>query len=454
MLEAIKPLASVCPPEEPLGPIATLRAVQRNALEALPGTAYTAPQIYNSAGRGSLLLMEPQGIRHVLRDNAQNYQRDFIAKRMITPGDGVTHLALAEGEEWRKLRRLIAPTYAPRLVENHAPAMTRAADALAGRILTAGRPQLDIYSLLRTASRDVIASIAISSDTEFDLDAFTGFVDRGAANHMKISLLDLLGIPEWVPRPNRMFNVLERQLNAMFDDVVSKRLEGGPMEPPDLLDIMIAKADQKVGRPLTRAELRSNLVGIMFAGLETTALGVCWALYILSRRPDMMARLSDEVCSWVRGDAATAEDVQAMPYLSQVIKETLRLYPPAGLVAREALGPDSVAGHNIKPGAQVIIPIYAVHRHDRLWDYPNEFDPDRFAPSNAGTIKDFQYLPFGGGPRICVAHSLALVEMQILLATLLKRFQFRAVPNFEPVPTMNFVLSPGDQGMLLEVTER
>jgi cytochrome P450 len=239
-------------------------------------------------------------------------------------------------------------------------------------------------------------------------------------------------------------------MDGMADALVAARIERGPSERPDMLDMLLAARDPETGEGMTKAELRNNLLAFIVAGHETTALALAWALYLLAFDGSVQKRAREEVHDVLGERVPTAADLAAMPYLRQVIDEALRLYPPAGLMTKTAKADDVLGGHRVLPGTTIIVPIWALHRHRALWDDPDAFDPGRFAPEAREGRHRFAYLPFSAGPHVCIGMQFALMEAQAILAVLLARFAFTPPAGFEPEPLMVFTLRPG-KGMPLRV---
>jgi cytochrome P450 len=209
---------------------------------------------------------------------------------------------------------------------------------------------------------------------------------------------------------------------------------------PDLLDLLLEGVDPKTKRKMNTAELRDNLLTFIVAGHETTALTLSWSLYLMGFDQDAQDKARAEAQSVLKGRAATGDDVENLPFVRQIIDEALRLYPPAGIISRTAQKADTLGGREIRPGDTVMIPIYALGRHEQLWDDPNAFKPERF--EDRKSIDRYAYLPFGDGPRICIGASFALQEAVIVLATLLSRYKFTAVKGKDPEPVMILTLRP------------
>ena len=200
---------------------------------------------------------------------------------------------------------------------------------------------------------------------------------------------------------------------------------------------------------MSAEELVFNMQFFIVAGHETTALAVAWALYLLANSPADQARARLEARAQLGTRAATAADVEAMAFITQVLEEAMRLYPPVGLLARTVLARDELCGRMIEPGDVLFLPVWALHRHEMWWEQPELFVPSRF---EANVRRDkYQYLPFGAGPRVCVGADFAMMQARIILSTLLARFRFTPVgPG--PKPVMSMTVRP-DPGVFLQVEE-
>jgi cytochrome P450 len=192
---------------------------------------------------------------------------------------------------------------------------------------------------------------------------------------------------------------------------------------------------------VTDTELRDQVLTIAMAGHETTAKTLTWTLYLLDRHPEVAARLAGEVDAALGGRLPTAADLDKLTLCQQVIEEALRLYPPVWQITRRALGPDALAGYDVTPGALIAISPYLLHRNPRYWDEPDAFRPERFAAGSAA-YPSHLYLPFGGGPRICIGQHFALVEATLVLATLLREIRLEVVPGFIVEPEALVTLRP------------
>ena len=435
---------------KPMGLWASLQASRRNVLSIIPDLATRQPMVSGKTGVRWHMVMDPEANRRVLRENLENYPKSLVTKNLLRPAIGES-MFIAEGAEWRWQRRTAAPVFSHRNMMALAPVMAGAARRSVERIAAAEGAPVDFLAEMVTTTFDVISDVTFSSGEGFERDAVHGAIDAYIGAAGKISLFDILGLPDWVPRPRRSFAAGGvGDMKAMADEVIEARRERGEGEVADLLDLLREGEDPQSGRKMTTSELRDNLLTFIVAGHETTALTLAWSLYLLAFDPQVQEQVRAEVDAVVSGDAATGEDVAALPAVRRVVDEALRLYPPAGMVSRTALGPDELCGREIRKGDTVILPIYALHRHRMLWDDPDAFRPDRWEGEKP---ERYAYLPFGDGPRVCIGASFATQEAVMILATMLKNFRFKAMPGRVPEPVMILTLRP-EGGVWLRAERR
>ena len=433
----------------PLGVFGSLAAGRRNILELIPQIATRAPILSGRTGKRWHMVMDPEALRHILRDNVANYPKSVVTKLILEPAIGDS-LFVAEGQEWLWQRRTAAPVFSHRNVAALAPVMTAAAERAAARIATGAGRAVNCYDEMVTATFEVISDVTFSDGEGFDRASVHRAIEDYMAQSARVSLLDIIGAPAWVPRPGRLMSgAAMRQMKRVADGSIQRRRAEGNPGVPDLLDLLLAGEDPKTGRKMTTPELRDNLLTFIVAGHETTALTLSWALYLCAFAPEIQQAARAEAQAALGDRAATAADVAALPLTRRIVDETLRLYPPAAFLSRTAQAADRLCGREVLVGDTVILPIYALHRHHALWDNPDSFDPDRFAGSKP--VDRYAYLPFGDGPRVCIGANFALQEAVIILATLLARFRFDLVPGKAPTPVMILTLRP-QGGVWLSVT--
>lgn len=422
----------------PLGVIGSALTAQRNVLELIPEIATRQPMVSGSVGTRWHMVMDPEALRRVLKDRVEDYPKSTVTRAILEPAIGDS-MFVAEGAQWRWQRLAAAPAFSPRNVEALAPVMSAAAEAAARRIAAATGP-VDAFAEMVTATFEVIADVTFSESGGIDRDVVHDAIERYISGAAKVSLFDVMGLPSWVPRPGRLRAGGDlRRTRALTDRAIAAREASGPRLPPDLLDLLRAGQDPETGRQMNPGELRDNLLTMIVAGHETTALTLAWSLWLMAFDPQVQERAAAEATAVLGDRVAGAADVPDLPYIRQVVDEALRLYPPAAFLSRTARAADTLGGREIKPGDTVMLPIYALHRHHMLWDDPDRFNPDRFAD---GPPDRFAFLPFGAGPRICIGANFALQEAVIILATLLARFRFATVPGRVPKPRMILTLRP------------
>jgi cytochrome P450 len=422
------------PPRPPARPglLSILKATRHNSIGTWPDAAFEMELgERHMLWRHVVTANAPDYVRHVLLDNADNYVRSTLARRLLEPGLG-RGLLTSHGATWRRQRRTMAPAFAAKRIAGLAPAMVDAAERLAE----------DWTGVPPTASIDVAEAmsgltLAIISEAMFSVrgDPEIAVIGQAVSAYQaatRPSFADLLGLPEWLPRPaigraRKIFRECDRVIARLIEE---RRRDGGP---DDLLSMLLAASDEE--EPMSAKEVRDHVATIFIAGHETTANALSWTFYLLSQHPADMVRLEDELDRVVGSRAVTVEDVPNLTFTRMVIEEAMRLYPPAHTISRQALGPDRLGEVTLKPGSSVLIVPWLLHRHRKLWDRPDAFRPERFTPEEVAVRPRFAYIPFGAGPHICIGAAFAMTEAILCLATLAKRFRLSLAPgaNVEPV---------------------
>jgi cytochrome P450 len=444
--EATRPpeLAGPKPPAKRLSFLAALRAMNDNPFATIPLVAYLQP-IWEARGMfgHQLLVSDPAGIKHVLLDNVANYPKTALDIRILSTafGDG---LLTSDGDKWRAHRRVMSPSFDHRSIASYAPVITAAAAARVEAWDTMGaNAEIDIAHDMVTLTLEVISRAMFSTDSDALQSRLDDTLRKGIA---ELSF----GLEHIAPviGPFLMNRKLAR-VRANFeavDAVMQKLIRGREKRadaPKDLLDRLIAATDSETGFRMTDEEVRDEVIIIFLAGHETSALAATYVWYLLSLHPQEEAKLHAELDAVLGGRLPTYDDLQRLTYTRMVIEEAMRLYPPApaltGRVAREA---DDICGHRVAKGMEVAILPWVLHRHRTLWDDPDRFDPERFSPERSATRPRFAYLPFGGGPRICIGAQLAMTEVMLLVATMAQRYRLTLVPGQDIVLLHRVTLRP------------
>jgi cytochrome P450 len=426
-----------------LSRLETAFIARRNVLEIIPSYAYRQPIVSGEILVRWHMLADPAGMKRVMLDNLANYPKSEIMRRMLRPAIGES-LFNADGADWKWQRQAVAPVFTHRNVVALAPAMSATAERAAARLSRCGG-HAELVKEMLTATFDVICDVALSGREHFDSETFAKAITQYFRTAGRASLLDFLGFPEWFPRPGELLaGSSVRTMHAMVAAAIEARRKQATGLADDLLDRMLAAQDPETGHRMNPQDLIHNMQFFIVAGHETTALALSWALYLLANAPDHQERARAQVTAQLNGKIAGAEDLAAMPFIEQILEEAMRLYPPVGLLARTVLKDDELCGRQMRPNDILFLPIWALHRHELLWERPAEFDPDRFDPNTGPKRDKYQYLPFGAGPRVCVGADFAMMQAQIILATLIQRFRFRpAMPAPHPVMTMTVRPEPG-----------
>jgi len=440
---------TVTPPPRPLGVLASALAARRNALNIIPDFAYDVPILTGKTGPSRWHMVQgPEGLRRIFLENVDNYPKSEVMIRMLRPAVG-SSLFTAEGAQWRWQRRAIAPVFTARNVEALAPLMTATAERAAARIGRRAR-RVEMVREMLSATFDVICEVALSGREHFDAEEYGAAISQYFQTVGRASLLDFLDVPPWLPRPGELLGRgAVRTMHRMVTAAIEARRAAGPAATEDLLDYMIRAKDPETGRQMTAQDLLHNMQFFIVAGHETTALALAWALYLLANDEAAQERARAEARAVLGERAAAAADLEAMPYGRAVLEEAMRLSPPVGLLARNVLRDDRLYDREVRPNDTVFVNIYALHRHRLLWRQPNAFDPGRFAPA-APPRDRYAYLPFGAGPRVCIGANFAMMQAQIILATLLARFRF-APAGRAPRPVMHMTIRP-EPGVKLTAT--
>jgi cytochrome P450 len=393
------------------------------------------------------VVSDPGAIRRVLSENAANYRKDGLQRRVLSPGLG-DGLLTVEGEAWKVQRRTLAPMFTPKTVTGFASMMVDAGEALAARWKRQREGRvLDIQIEMGRLTMDVLGRTIFSDGIGSKPDEFMRVLSGYFQTIGQLDPVDLFDLPSFVPRLNQLKN---RAAMGFFKEaveaIITKRrakLEAAPDAPPrDLLTLLLIASDPETQNHLSEQEVYANILTFIGAGHETTANALTWALYLLSLAPSWRERLADEADAAFSGPV---EDLaERLVQTRAVIEETMRLYPPVANLTREAIDADDLCGRRIRKGCLVMISPWVLHRHKLLWAHPDHFDPERFLPGAREKVDRFAYLPFGAGPRVCIGATFALQEASILLASVLRHFRLEHVASHEVVPVQRITLRPKD----------
>jgi cytochrome P450 len=390
--------------------------------------------------RDVLCMVHPDAVEHVLVTRRENYVKGMTYRQLrVLTGDGLVTL---EGEVWRKRRRIAQPAFHKESIRALVATMAR----VTGDVLAALRAQhprgatVDAYPEMLKLTLDIVGETLfgerLGDRSNASARAFTHALEV-LSNRGNMPIVIPLAIP--TPGNVRLKRALATVDELVFSIIRRARAAG---KQPTLMSMLIESRDVETGDALADAELRNEVITLVFAGHETTALLMTWGFTLLGDRPDVVERMRAEVRAVLGDRAPTAEDLPRLVYVRQVIDEILRLRSPVWALGRDVVADDSIGGVRVHAGETVLPLTYLTHRHPEFWDAPDVFDPDRFAPERPRP-KSFAYYPFSVGPRTCIGNIFALSEAQVIFAMLLQRADFRLVSR-APVPMrLLMTLRPG-----------
>lgn len=423
----------------------------RNPLTALPRQVYEESIVtLPSVGDRIAWVADPALVERVLLTEQESFPKTPLDKRALGPALGSSILT-SEGAEWRWQRKTAAPPFRHAEILAYVPAMTDAADKQLGR--WSARPEgaiAEIDGVMTVTTFDVISRTVLAGCGQAE-----GDVIRSAGQEFLEPIswpiaYGMLGLPDWLWHPGRgrMLRAAARQRAAVAAVIQRRRTEPGM--PGDILARLLAARHPETGEPMSDDQLVDNLTTFLAAGHETTAKALTWALYLLARAPSWQERIRDEVRTVAGTRPIAPAGIESLAVTTRVVKEAMRLYPPAPVLTRLASEDVTLGPKHLTKGTLVVIPIYAVHRHRKTWVDPDRFDPDRFLPEHERDHHRAQFMPFGFGPRTCIGASFAMIEVVTLLATLVRGAAFEWDGRHRPEPVSRVTLRPKG-GMPLKV---
>jgi cytochrome P450 len=398
------------------------------------------------------LLSSPEDVKRVLVDDADGYAkttRGYELLRFIL-GNG---LVTSEGDFWLRQRRIAQPGFHKKCLETFSTTMVKATEDLADRWAITARTE----SIVDIAEAMNQVTLRIAGDTLMSVDMTAEAREVSEAMAFTLERFnELVNSPlpsphMWPTLANLKLHQARKTMHRVVDRIIHDRRRSGH-QVPDLLGMFMSSVDEDTGVGMTDQQLRDEVLTMLLAGHETTANGLAWAFYLLSLHPQVMARMQAELDVVLGGRSPTIADLQSLGYTNQVVKETLRLYPPVWMLGRKAKSDREMGGYRIRKGAFVFFSPWAIHRNPRHWAHAEAFDPDRFGPDHEAPNR-FTYLPFSRGQRQCIGDRFAEMEMVLVLATLAQRFDWTLVPGQKVVPDPTVTLRP-KYGLAMKVSRR
>lgn len=385
---------------------------------------------------GAWMVNHPDYIHQVLVEDADKYYKTRVTKRVMYPvvGQG---LFTNDGESWKRQRRLVQPAFHTKRIGAYADVMVQYAQERMNRWRDGQVLMIDHEMTELTMS--IIAKTLFDADVSAEASEVSDVITEVLAL-MNERFNHLILPPDWLPtRPNRRMKAAVARLDKLIQGFIDDRRRSGE-DKGDLLSMLLLARDEDGTGQMTDKQVRDEAITLFGAGHETTANALTWTWYCLSQHPAVERKLHDELDSVVGGRAPRLEDLPNLRYTEMIIKEAMRLYPPAWGTSREAIVDHEIGGHLIKKGEVIFINIYGVHRDARFFPDPERFDPERFSAENEKKIPKYAYLPFGGGPRVCIGNAFAMMEARLILATMAQRYTFSVAPGHVVAPQRVFTL--------------
>ncbi len=415
----------------------SLRAAVTNMIENWPPEAYREG---HAVMRGlwpilpaTVLLTDPVLIEEVLIARAEEFVRDRFQTRALSSAFSRKSLFFAEGADWRWQRRTAAPAFRHEKLIELVPTFARGAHAQAQEWRrTANGGIINVAPAMAQLTFAIILRAVLGQGAEtLDQRKFLAELRPRVSTTAWRFLFARMGLPEATPFPgSRKAAASGRWLSDAISRLVANRRAEG-RESKDILALLLSAKDPETGRAMSDAELISNLYMFMVAGHETMATALAWTLWLLAKDQATQERLRAEIQAALGQRPIGPEDIDRLTFTRQVLQESMRLFPPAFGVGRAPREDVTIGPHKIRAGELVIIAIWCVHRHEKLWDEPYGFDPDRFASEKVKARHRCAYMPFGAGPRICIGSNFAMLEMTTILATLVRGFRFKPAPGHQ-----------------------
>lgn len=369
----------------------------------------------------------PDGVRHAMATEADQYRKDntFYGELRWSLGDGLLN---AEGERWLRQRRFIQPLFTRRRIAGYAEAMGEEADALSARWRTMPGT-IDLHAEMSRVTLRIVGRLLFGGDVERAIPVVAR-VFPILGEYARLRAYNPLRTPRSWPTPaNRRAATARAEIRAVCDELIAARRADGA-DGEDLMALLIAARDGE--ERLEDSEVRDQVLIFLLAGHDTTALALTFALHLLGHHPDKQERVRAEVAA-LGGRTPGAADVEQLAYTAMVLKEAMRLYPPAWGFGRRNSADDEIGGHHVPRGAEIVVSPWVTHRHPGFWDEPERFDPERFTPEREAERHKHAYFPFGAGPRACIGQYFSMLEATILLAVLVRDHELASLTDRVPL---------------------
>jgi len=410
----------------------SIRANLRNFLENWPPAAYregftSLPGLWPLIPKTNFLT-DPELIEEMLITRANAFTRDFMTARALSGPVNRNSLFFAEDADWKWQRRAVAPAFRHENILALVPTFAQCAKAQAEewRARAASKP-IDVMAAMSRTTFAVIERAVLGEADSLDEEKFLEALTPALASMAWRRVYALAGLPDWTPHPGyfKARAAADHLYRETAKLVAARRASGSARH--DLLGLLLSARDPETGRTMTDAELIGNLYTFMVAGHETSAVALGWSLWLLAKDQASQNRLRHEVRQIAGARDIGPVEVEKLAFTRQVIQESMRLFPPAAAIGRQPREDTTLGSRKVSKKEPIYVATWWLHRHEKLWDEPNGFDPDRFTPEKVKARHRCAYLPFGAGPRICIGMSFAMLEMVAMLATLVRDLRLETV---------------------------
>lgn len=375
-----------------------------------------------------VVIHRPQDIRRVLVRNHANYHKSPTYQGLkLVLGQG---LVTSEGSFWKRQRKLAQPAFHHRALVGLAQDMQRCTHEMLDDWGQRGEQfELDLHEAMMRLTLRIVGHTLFSTELGGEADTVGPAIEVCLA-YANRAAESMMLVPTWVPTPRNLeFKRHKAVLDEMVHKIIAQRRNGEAPTRPDLLSMLMAATDESGEERMTDAQLRDEIMTLALAGHETTANALTWTFVMLARHPEVARKVQAEVDDVLEGRAPSVDDLKSLTYTGQVLDEAMRLYPPVWNFERVALEDDELDGYRIPKGTIVAVSPWTLHRHPERWPSPTVFDPARFADAEVKKRDRWDYLPFGGGPRVCIGNAFAKMEAKLLLASIIARHDIALSPR-------------------------
>jgi len=406
---------------------------------------YGDTYLINILGQKTILMRHPDAMHEVLVTKARSLHKDndYADERSGLARFLGSGLLTSDGEFWRKQRKLVAPAFHTQRISEYADAMVQYAEEQMHH--WNDDSVVDVADEMTETTLMIVAKTLFNTDVREEAQRFSKAVDV-----VQESVWQRSPLPTWIPTP---MELSARQAKAALDEIVYgiiKQRRATQEDRGDLLSMLLLAEDDE-GNRMSDQQVRDEAVTLFLAGHETTANTLNWTWMLLAQNPEVEAKLHEELDTVLAGRTPTLADLRQLPYTEMVIKESMRLYPPAWSVGRITTEDVEITGYKMPEGTSIALSFYHLHRDARWWEEPEAFKPERYAEGSEHA--KYTYLPFGGGARVCIGNSFAMMEAQLLLATFAQKWSFDLVPGTQIIPEPRITLFPRD-GMPMRIRQR